>query len=86
MTRHRFAASLVAAVSATLLAGCALIQPPLVPAVPALRTAPLWRPACSAAIARAHSALSTVGEDPAAAHAAHAIAMHEYHVCLTAEQ
>ena len=72
-----------------LLAGCALLQPPPVPRAPSL-----WQlggagdAACMTALGRAHGALAAAGAaagDPsatAAAHAANAVAMHEYHTCL----
>jgi hypothetical protein len=75
-----------AVLGACLLTGCALVQPPPVPDLS-------WHgrggdAACADALGRAHGALAAAGAaagDPAgtaAAHAAHAEAMHEYHMCL----
>lgn len=70
-----------------LVSGCGLqrIEPPFrVDLRPALGVG--GRPtSCAGSIARAHSALATAASSPgdiAAAHASHAIAMHEYHGCL----
>lgn len=72
-----------------LLAGCALIQPPPIPRMPRLgQHGGPGDAACVTALARAHGALAAAGAaagDPqqiAAAHAAHAVAMSEYHTCL----
>lgn len=73
-----------AALTLTVLAsGCGLhrIEPPFPPPFRVdVRSA-----SCGGAIARAHTALATAGTAPAdiaAAHASHALAMHEYHGCL----
>jgi hypothetical protein len=83
-------AALATAVGTLFLTGCALIQPPPVPQMPRLR---FWGTApganCTADIGRAHGALAAAGAaagDPAAiasAHAAAAVAMSEYHACLS---
>jgi hypothetical protein len=71
-----------------LLAGCALIQPPPVPRVPRIALRGGGDAACVTYVSQAHAALAAAGAaagDPsatAAAHAASAVAMHEYHTCL----
>jgi hypothetical protein len=74
------ALALIAA--ATVLSGCAVLRPgPLRGARPSGAASA----ACAPVIARAHTALGTVGGSPAetaGAHAAHAAAMAEYHACL----
>ena len=79
----------VVVLATLLLTGCALIQPPPVPRGPrAARHDGVGDAACASAVAQAHGALAAAGAaagDPsatAAAHAAHATAMHEYHNCL----
>jgi hypothetical protein len=73
-------------IGTALLAGCALVQPPPVPRLGQHGGA--GDPGCVAALGRAQGALAAAGAaagDPsgtAAAHAAHAGAMHEYHMCL----
>jgi putative copper export protein len=67
------------------IAGCALIQPPPMPGL-VLRGG-MNDASCASAVSRGHGALAagTAAGDPssmAAAHAAHAGAMHEYHTCL----
>ena len=88
-TRSVPRAAVIAALTTSLLSGCALIQPPPVPRLPGMgmRTG-LANAMCATYIAQAHSALAAAGAaagDPAAtaaAHAASANAMHAYHVCL----
>ena len=71
-----------------LLAGCALMQPPPVPRVPRIALRGGGDAACETYVSQAHAALAAAGAaagDPAAtaaAHAANAVAMHEYHTCL----
>jgi hypothetical protein len=88
-TRSILGAALVAGLATLLLGGCAYIQPPPVPRMPRLG---VWGGSedatCAAEIGRAHAALAAAGAaagDPsatAAAHAASAVAMGEYHACL----
>lgn len=86
-------AVLLAAASAFLITGCALIQPPPVPRMPHLGfRVGAGSATCDAEVARAHSALAAAGAaagDPAAtaaAHAAAAGAMASYHACLASRQ
>jgi hypothetical protein len=74
-----------------LVSGCALhrIEPPFPPPFRVDVGSAFWvgsGPAsCAGAIAGAHSSLGLAGTAPAdiaAAHASHALAMHEYHRCL----
>jgi len=87
--RSAAGAAPVAALAILLVAGCALIQPPPIPPVPRLgQHDGAQDVACVTALGQAHGALAAAGAaagDPsaiAAAHAAHAVAMHEYHTCL----
>jgi hypothetical protein len=81
-----------AALTLTLLvSGCGLhrIEPPFPPPF-RVDVGSVFRPgggpgSCAGTVARAHSSLAMAGTAPsdiAAAHASHALAMHEYHGCL----
>jgi hypothetical protein len=71
---------LAAAMAASLLAGCVVVR----------ADSGAWRShrygpdfaSCAQFLARAHAALAGAADSPAAAHAAHAAALHEYHICL----
>ena len=94
MARRRSARSVSGTALATglmtlLLGGCALIQPPPVPRLPGSGQHGVAGDAsCATSLGQAHAALAAAGAaagDPsatAAAHATHAMAMHEYHTCL----
>jgi len=84
--RTGWRAALGPAAAAVLLVGCAALR--MAPAPGRAARPPAGAALCTTAIARAHAALAVGGDSAeavAAAHAAYAAAMHEYHTCLATD-